>query len=81
MFHIIFPETWLQSDIVNHFRKYGPVQIRWIDNSSAFVSLINRENAPVLLKTITATKGVKVSTYSTYARVTGAYDEDVRITI
>lgn len=80
VFHIIFPETWTQNDIINHFRKYGPVQIRWIDSSSAFVALINRENSTILLKTIERTKNVKVSTFSTYLRVTGAdEDDDVRI--
>lgn len=77
MFHVIFPETWNQNDIVNHFRKYGAVFIRWVDSSSAFVSLMNRENAPILLKTIGTTKGVKVSTFSTYRRVTGADIEEV----
>lgn len=82
MFHVIFPEAWTQNDIVNHFRKYGPVQIRWIDSSSAFVALINRENSTILLKTIQATKGVKVSTFSTYLRVTGAdLDDDVCTTM
>lgn len=77
---MLFPEKWTQTDIINHFRKYGPVQIRWIDNSSAFVALINRENSSILLKTIESTKGVKVSTFSTYLRVTGAdYDDDVCI--
>lgn len=70
----MFPETWTQADIINHFRKYGPVFIRWIDSTSAFVSLVKRENAPLLLKTIGTTKGVKVSTFSTYLRVTGADD-------
>lgn len=71
VFHVIFPETWTQNDIVNHFRKFGPLQIRWIDNSSAFVALINRENASILMQTIESKKGVKVSTFSTYLRVTG----------
>lgn len=82
VFHVMFPETWTQNDIINHFRKYGPVQIRWIDSSSAFVALVNRENSSILIKTIENTKGVKVSTFSTYLRATGADcddDDDVRI--
>lgn len=56
--------------------------IRWIDSTSAFVSLMNRENAPVLLKTIGTTKGVKVSTFSTYLRVTTIEsDDDVNLMI
>ncbi|XP_055310617.1 poly(A)-specific ribonuclease PARN-like isoform X2 [Sitodiplosis mosellana] len=76
VFHVTFPETWAQTDIINHFRKFGPVFIRWIDNTSAFVSLMNRENAPILLKSITATKGVKISTFAMYLRATGADKED-----
>lgn len=79
MFHITFPEVWTQNDIVNHFRKYGSVFIRWINNTSAFVALNNRENAPILLKTITATKGVKITTFAAHLRATGAEsDDDVR---
>lgn len=44
VFHIQFPEVWTQTDVRNHFRKFGPVFIRWIDNTSAFVSLNDREN-------------------------------------
>lgn len=72
----MFPNTWKQNDIINHFRKYGPVFIRWIDNTSAFVSLMNRENAPILMKTIGTTKDVKVSPFATYLRVTGADDNE-----
>lgn len=39
---------------------------------------MNRENAPILLKTIGKTKGVRVSTFSTYLRVTTTEsDEEV----
>lgn len=79
VFHVSFPETWTQSDIINHFRKFGPVFIRWIDNASAFVSLMNRENAPILMKTIGTTKGVKISTFETYLRATGADKDEVCI--
>lgn len=74
----MFPDTWTQPDLINHFRKYGPVFIRWIDNTSAFVSLMNRENAPILLKSIGSTKGVKISTFSTFISVskTDSDDED-----
>lgn len=75
---MIFPEEWTQNDIINHFRKYGPVFIRWIDSRSAFVALSHRENAPILLKTIGVTKGVKLSSFSTYLRVT-ATDTDSEV--
>lgn len=79
VFHVTFPETWTQNDIINHFRKYGPIQIRWIDSISAFVALINRENAPILLKTIETAKGVKIITFAMYLKVSGADNEEVRI--
>lgn len=71
IFHIQFPEVWTQTDVRNHFRKFGPVFIRWIDNTSAFVSLNDRENAPILLKTIETAKGVKVISFAAYIKVNG----------
>ncbi|XP_031620480.1 poly(A)-specific ribonuclease PARN-like isoform X2 [Contarinia nasturtii] len=76
VFHVIFPESWTQTDLINHFRKYGPVFIRWIDSTSAFVSLKHQENASIVLNTIEKPKGVKVSPFSTYVRLTGADNED-----
>lgn len=78
MFHVSFPQTWTQNDIVNQFRKYGPIQIRWIDDTSAFIALIHRENASVLMLTYEKPKGVEVSTFSTYRKIHGT-EEDVSI--
>lgn len=78
VFHVSFPGKWTQNDIVNQFRKFGPVQIRWIDDMSAFVALIHRENASILLKSIEKAKGVKIITFATYELIKGSHD-DVRI--
>lgn len=67
VFHVKFPDAWSQSDLNNHFRKFGPVATRWIDNSSAFVSLMHRENAAVVLKTIDKMKNVQVTTFAAFS--------------
>lgn len=77
VFHINFPETWTQHDLNNYFKKYGPVSTRWINNRSAFVLLIHRENAPILLKTIDTIKDVKVSAFSTYSSANSIDIENV----
>lgn len=75
----MFPENWTQSDLINYFRKFGPVFIRWIDNTSAFAMLKNQENATVVMPTIEKIKGVKVTPFAEYERATGARKEDVCI--
>lgn len=69
VFHITFPLQWKQSDIVNHFRKFGSVFIRWINQTSAFVALNNRENSSILLDSIAAVKGVKIVPFKQYSEL------------
>lgn len=52
IFFVTFPENWRQSDIVNRFRNYGQVYINWINSSSAFITLHNRDYASHVIKTI-----------------------------
>ncbi|XP_055608028.1 poly(A)-specific ribonuclease PARN-like [Uranotaenia lowii] len=52
IFYITFPEQWRQSDIVNRFRNYGQVYVNWVSNSSAFVSLHQRDHAGQVIRTI-----------------------------
>ncbi|KXJ67919.1 hypothetical protein RP20_CCG007690 [Aedes albopictus] len=52
VFFVSFPESWRQSDIVNRFRNYGQVHVNWVNSSSAFVTLHNRDYASHVIKTI-----------------------------
>ena len=45
VFHLTFPAEWRLHDIQNLFSAFGQVIVSWIDQTSAFVSLTNREEA------------------------------------
>lgn len=66
VFYIKFPHTWATSDIQDHFRNYGPVQIAWVDNSTAFVSLYNKENSSCVIKTIGKVNGFEIKSFADY---------------
>uniref|UniRef100_A0A8D8JKF0 Poly(A)-specific ribonuclease PARN n=2 Tax=Culex pipiens TaxID=7175 RepID=A0A8D8JKF0_CULPI len=52
IFYITFPENWRHVDILCRFRNYGQVFISWVNETSAFVTLHNRDHAAAVLKTI-----------------------------
>uniref|UniRef100_A0A1Q3F3P1 Putative polya-specific ribonuclease n=1 Tax=Culex tarsalis TaxID=7177 RepID=A0A1Q3F3P1_CULTA len=52
IFYITFPDNWRQVDILCRFRNYGQVYISWVNETSAFVTLHNRDYAAAVLKTI-----------------------------
>lgn len=66
VFFLKFPQTWQTSDVQDHFKNYGPVNISWVNNCTAFVSLYNRENASCVLKTITRPTGFEIQTFAEY---------------
>ncbi|XP_059612566.1 poly(A)-specific ribonuclease PARN-like [Phlebotomus argentipes] len=66
VFHITFPSTWKNTDIVRHFRNFGDVQIKWLNKESAFVALLKREYATCLMKKIGRTPNVTVMTHADY---------------
>lgn len=66
VFHIKFPSTWRSSDIQEIFKNYGQVYINWVNNSAAFVSLQNRENSSVVIKTIQRPGGFSILTLKQY---------------
>lgn len=81
VFHVKFPDFWTQGDLNNHFRKFGPVGTRWIDSSSAFVSLIHRENAPIVLSTIEKNKNVQVASFAAYSTANKIEYDEVSIVV
>uniref|UniRef100_A0A0K8TML4 Poly(A)-specific ribonuclease PARN n=1 Tax=Tabanus bromius TaxID=304241 RepID=A0A0K8TML4_TABBR len=66
VFHVTVPEVWRQSDLVNHFRSYGPIFVTWINQSSALISLQHRENSSIVLKTIGSYPGFKVQSLADF---------------
>ncbi|XP_041362495.1 poly(A)-specific ribonuclease PARN-like isoform X2 [Gigantopelta aegis] len=69
VFHITFPKEWKTSDIHELFSPYGNIQISWLDDISAFVSLYKKDNAQAALKGLSAKNSVyRVVTYEAYKK-------------
>ena len=46
------------------FKNYGPITISWIDDSSAYIALYNKENASCVEKTISRPPGFEIMTFA-----------------
>lgn len=66
VFYITFPSTWRVIDIQNQFANYGHVQIFWVDSSSAYIALTQREMTTCLLKTITKLPGCEIQSFKDF---------------
>lgn len=66
VFFVTFPSTWQTSDIQDQFKNYGPVNISWVNNSSAFISLYNKENASCVMKTIAKPPGFEIKSFAQF---------------
>lgn len=66
VFFVKFPSTWQGSDVHDHFKNYGPVNISWVDSTSAFCSLYNKENASCVLKTIAKPSGFEIQSFAEF---------------
>lgn len=66
VFFVKFPTSWQTSDVQDHFKNYGPVNISWVNNSTAFISLYNKENSSCVLKTISRPNGFEIQTFAEY---------------
>ncbi|XP_076997852.1 poly(A)-specific ribonuclease PARN isoform X1 [Tamandua tetradactyla] len=47
--HVTFPKEWKTSDLYQLFSAFGNIQISWIDDTSAFVSLSQPEQVQIAL--------------------------------
>lgn len=66
VFFVKFPTTWRTSDLQELFKNYGPVNIAWHSNASAFISLYNKENASCVLKTISRPPNFEIQSFADY---------------
>jgi poly(A)-specific ribonuclease len=53
VFHITFPSEWKTDNIVRLFSPFGNVQIVWLNDTSAFVGLYNRDQTNAVLTSLT----------------------------
>ncbi|XP_076997855.1 poly(A)-specific ribonuclease PARN isoform X4 [Tamandua tetradactyla] len=48
--HVTFPKEWKTSDLYQLFSAFGNIQISWIDDTSAFVSLSQPEQVQIVVQ-------------------------------
>lgn len=66
VFHIIFPKEWKTNDIVHLFSEFGYVFVSWLDDTSAFVSLKEKELACQVLSVLQSSSVYRIQTYDRY---------------
>jgi len=66
VFHITFPKEWKTPDIVHMFSSFGYVFVSWQDDTSAFVSLKEKEMAPQVLEVIKSGSTFRIQSYQSY---------------
>ncbi|XP_013143270.1 PREDICTED: poly(A)-specific ribonuclease PARN-like isoform X2 [Papilio polytes] len=66
VFYLTFPEDWQRSDISQLFNIYGPVTVQFLDETSALVALVRREQARAVRSSLDSNKRVSLVPYVTY---------------
>ncbi|XP_057605095.1 poly(A)-specific ribonuclease PARN isoform X1 [Hippopotamus amphibius kiboko] len=64
--HVTFPKEWKTSDLYQLFSAFGNIQISWIDDTSAFVSLSQPEQVPIAVNTSKYAESYRIQTYAEY---------------
>ncbi|CAI9172824.1 unnamed protein product [Rangifer tarandus platyrhynchus] len=64
--HVTFPKEWKTSDLYQLFSAFGNIQISWIDDTSAFVSLNQPEQVPIAVNTSKYAESYRIQTYADY---------------
>ncbi|XP_013373291.1 PREDICTED: poly(A)-specific ribonuclease PARN isoform X4 [Chinchilla lanigera] len=64
--HVTFPKEWKSSDLYQLFSAFGNIQISWIDDTSAFVSLSQPEQVPIAVNTSRYAESYRIQTYADY---------------
>ncbi|KRT82328.1 hypothetical protein AMK59_3833 [Oryctes borbonicus] len=64
VFYLTFPKEWKSSDISQLFSPFGAVHIGWINDTSAYVGLLNKQQAAVALSTLSQSDTYTITTYA-----------------
>ncbi|XP_028828038.1 poly(A)-specific ribonuclease PARN [Denticeps clupeoides] len=66
--YVTFPKEWKTSDLYQLFSAFGNIQVSWIDDTSAFVSLSQTEQVQIAMNTSRYAESYKIQTYAEYIR-------------
>ncbi|XP_061130275.1 poly(A)-specific ribonuclease PARN isoform X2 [Syngnathus typhle] len=66
--YVTFPKEWKTSDLYQLFSAFGNIQVSWVDDTSAFVSLSQTEQVQIAMNTSRYAESYKIRTYADYVR-------------
>ncbi|XP_076839533.1 poly(A)-specific ribonuclease PARN-like [Brachyhypopomus gauderio] len=64
--YVTFPKEWKTSDLYQLFSAFGNIQVSWIDDTSAFVSLSQLEQVQIAVNTSRYAESYRIQTYAEY---------------
>uniref|UniRef100_A0A4W3HR74 Poly(A)-specific ribonuclease PARN n=1 Tax=Callorhinchus milii TaxID=7868 RepID=A0A4W3HR74_CALMI len=64
--HVRFPKEWKTSDLYQLFSAFGNIQVSWIDDTSVFVALSQREQVQIAVNTSKYAESYRIQTYAEY---------------
>uniref|UniRef100_A0A669CY50 Poly(A)-specific ribonuclease PARN n=1 Tax=Oreochromis niloticus TaxID=8128 RepID=A0A669CY50_ORENI len=64
--YVTFPKEWKTSDLYQLFSAFGNIQVSWIDDTSAFVSLSQTDQVQIAMNTSRYAESYKIQTYAEY---------------
>ncbi|KAM9769538.1 poly(A)-specific ribonuclease PARN [Menidia menidia] len=66
--YVTFPKEWKTSDLYQLFSAFGNIQVSWIDNTSAFVSLSQTDQVQIAMNTSRYAESYRIQTYAEYIK-------------
>ncbi|KAM9304729.1 poly(A)-specific ribonuclease PARN [Gastrophryne carolinensis] len=64
--HVSFPKEWKTSDLYQLFSAFGNIQVSWIDDTSAFVSLSQSDQVQIAVNTSKYAESYRIQKYTEY---------------
>ncbi|KAG8014615.1 Poly(A)-specific ribonuclease PARN, partial [Nibea albiflora] len=64
--YVTFPKEWKTSDLYQLFSAFGNIQVSWIDDVSAFVSLSQTDQVQIAMNTSRYAESYRIQTYAEY---------------
>ncbi|XP_031719066.1 poly(A)-specific ribonuclease PARN [Anarrhichthys ocellatus] len=66
--YVTFPKEWKTSDLYQLFSAFGNIQVSWLDDTSAFVSLSQTDQVQIAMNTSRYAESYRIQTYAEYIK-------------
>lgn len=66
--YVTFPKEWKTSDLYQLFSAFGNIQVSWIDDTSAFVSLSQTDQVQIAMNTSRYAESYRIQRYAEYVK-------------